>query len=157
MEELQNTKSLKWSKRYLAKPYLWHFHKSNVANSAFIGLFVSCLPMPFQMLVACIFSILFRANIPIAMALTWVSNPLTMAFFIYSQYKIGQFILDRQSAVLESLSINYLLDNWHLFWQNLLLGSITMGVILGIIGWLIVQVFWKSIAKPHRIKQYDKH
>jgi uncharacterized protein (DUF2062 family) len=156
LEDIQNSKSLRWFKKYLGKPYLWSFQKNNVANSAFIGLFVACLPMPFQMLVACIFSIIFRANIPIAVALTWVSNPVTMAPFVYASYKIGEFILNRQSAALESINLSYLLDNWHLFWQNLLLGSIMLGIILGMLGWAFVHIFWRSIYKPFRIHHKPK-
>lgn len=51
------------------------------------------IPMPFQMAAAGVIACLTRCNIPAALACTWISNPLTMAFFIYIQYKAGVLVL----------------------------------------------------------------
>lgn len=46
-----------------------------------------------QMAVAFIFSLLFRANCLVAMALQWITNPLSIPFIIVFQYKLGDYII----------------------------------------------------------------
>ena len=72
----------------------WHPCRNSVATGLAIGLFVSQLPMPGQMLLAGIGSVFFRANIPIAIAACWVTNPVTQIPIILYQEKFGDFLRD---------------------------------------------------------------
>ena len=47
-----------------------------------------------QMLVVFFFALLLRANLPLIVALQWISNPLTMGPIYFADYKIGMVLLD---------------------------------------------------------------
>jgi len=74
---------------------LWHPTRQRFAAGMAVGAFFAMMPAPFQMLAAAMIAYFTRVNVPAAFAGTWISNPFTMAFCIYSQYWIGSLILGR--------------------------------------------------------------
>lgn len=76
------------------RTYLWEFRRRNVLAGIWVGWIVALIPIySMQMLVAFLISIPARANCIIAMALQWVTNPITIPFILYGQYSLGDFIL----------------------------------------------------------------
>ena len=92
------------------------------------------MPMPFQMIPAVILAVIFRANILVAIAWVWLSNPFTMLPIFYFEYYIGchlmgiNFISNLVSANLQDMLIN-----WQLILIPLLLGSLIVGVISSLV------------------------
>ncbi|MDO8954253.1 MAG: DUF2062 domain-containing protein [Gammaproteobacteria bacterium] len=146
-EEIESHRGFKWLGRYLKHPYLWKFDKVAVARAAFIGLFVASLPIPFQMLLACIMAINFRANLPSTIGLTWISNPLTSTPLAYLAYKLGQGLLKTANLDFTALSYHQILAQWHIIWPALLLGSLFMGLVAGTAAWMLVHLFWCFIKR----------
>lgn len=60
-----------------------------------VGGFFSQIPMPLQSLPSVLIAMMLRANIPVAIAGCWITNPVTMAPFIYLQLKIGSILLGK--------------------------------------------------------------
>ncbi|WP_372887063.1 DUF2062 domain-containing protein, partial [Psychrobacter sp.] len=60
----------------------------------YIGVLSAFFPLPGQMLLALVGSLIFRANVPMALGLTWITNPLTSLPIFYAGYYIGAKILD---------------------------------------------------------------
>jgi len=86
-----------WIHRRLGEPLfapeLWHPERRSFALGFAVGAFFGLVPAPIQMLGAALGAYYFRANIPAAIAATWISNPFTMPFFVYAQYWVGCLIL----------------------------------------------------------------
>ena len=83
----KNNKYLRFIlKRVGHKPYLWEFNRREVVMATWIGVFWAMVPMPFQMIPAVIMSVVFRANILVAIAWVWLSNPFTMLPIFYFEY-----------------------------------------------------------------------
>lgn len=77
----------------LLHPQLWRFQHEAVARGAAVGLFWAFV-IPFaQMVVAAAHCTLWRANIPAAVAMTLVTNPLTIGFWLWLAYQLGAMIL----------------------------------------------------------------
>ena len=62
----------------LHNPNLWHLNRNSVAGAVSVGLFIAFVPAPGQMVLAAAAAIAVGRNLPIAVLMVWVSNPLTM-------------------------------------------------------------------------------
>lgn len=60
-----------------------------------VGGFFSQIPMPLQSLPSVLIAMMLRANLPVAIAGCWISNPVTMAPFIFLQLKIGSILIGK--------------------------------------------------------------
>ncbi len=70
---------------------LWRFTRRSVPRGVAIGLFVGIFLMVpgLQIVGAALASAPFRANIPIAAAMTFLSNPATTPFFLVAAINVG--------------------------------------------------------------------
>jgi uncharacterized protein (DUF2062 family) len=100
------------------------------------------------MIPAVIMSVVFRANILVAIAWVWLSNPFTMLPIFYFEYYIGCHLMGIK--FIDSLvSANWqdILIHWQLVLIPLLLGSLVVGVLSSLIlassVWLIYR--WRGI------------
>ncbi len=83
-----------FSKTAYERSYLWSFRGRYVVPAIFWGVWVAMLPIVgVQMLVVFFLSLVLRANLPVIVALQWISNPFTMGPIYYADYKIGMEVL----------------------------------------------------------------
>ncbi len=129
----------------LHDPNLFHLNRHSVSVAFFIGLFVAfALPIPGQMAIAAVAALYFRCNLPISVALVWVTNPLTIPFFFYLAYALGCLVLQVQpgkfqfefSWVWMSRELGHLLPPF-------MLGSVLMGLVIGALGYVLMQLYWR--------------
>lgn len=128
----------------LHDPYLFHLNRHSVSVAVFVGLFTAFLPIPGQVPLAALGALVFRCNLPISIALVWVTNPLTYPFVLYAAYKLGAAILqvhEQQFAI--EMSWQWLQSEFLNIWQPLLLGSIIASILFGCLGYLTVQWSWR--------------
>jgi uncharacterized protein (DUF2062 family) len=78
----------------LLAPYLWSFREEPIARGVALGTFVAFTPtIGVQMALTCVFSLFFPGNLPIALAICWVTNPATAAPIYYAEYLVGEWLL----------------------------------------------------------------
>jgi len=151
---LNNKKFLKDKKfkifgRKLYEPGIWYFNKYTISRATSIGLFVAWMPIPLQMLLAASFAILFKANLPISVALVWLTNPITMPVFFLFAYKIGMTFFTSSNLnpnVLNfELSFAWLFNKMCDIWQPFILGCIICAIVSSIIGNILVRVLWRFL------------
>lgn len=134
---------------------LWHPCRDSVATGVAIGLFVSQLPMPGQMLLAGIWSVFFRANIPIALAACWVTNPITQLPIMLVQESFGGFLRDSLHIpihpIFEKIKISLgFFPGWEGKFLNggsFILGFLSMGFLLFILAFPAVYLFSAMMPK----------
>ena len=109
------------------------------------------IPVPSQMLFAAVCAILFRANLPLSVALVWISNPLTMGPIFYFNYVVGTYILGQEASedLHFELSWDWIINVLGDVWQPLYLGSILVGIILGISSFFVIHVLWRLHVIKH--------
>ncbi len=145
---LKNIKSLR-------NRELWSFSCEPVARGVAIGLFAAVIPFA-QMLIAAILSIIFRANVPVAVAMTWVSNPLTFIPFTYSSFYIGRFILSENGSEIHFKEFCWDSSNLSELWSSFstwlfqfgkafFVGMPILAIILAIIGYLGTRLIWRGV------------
>lgn len=93
-EKILEGRILKLFAPHLADPRLWHFNRHSLNKAVYIGVLSAFFPLPGQMLLALIGSLIFRANVPMALGLTWITNPVTSLPIFYAGYYIGAKIID---------------------------------------------------------------
>ena len=71
----------------LFSPELWRPTRQGVASGAAAGLFWAMMPIPFQMLPSGITAYLCRFNVPAAISVVWITNPVTWPLILYWQYR----------------------------------------------------------------------
>lgn len=130
--------------RMLHDPNLWHLNRYSVAWGVSIGLFMAFVPLPFQMLLAAAAAILISANLPIAVAVVWISNPITIAPLFYAAYKLGAWLLNETPQRIQfEMSFNWLLTRLGDIWEPFLLGCLILGVASGLAGQIAVRTIWR--------------
>lgn len=141
---IREHRALRPVSRWLNEPELWHLHRRSVSGATFIGLFCAFLPVPFQMVIAAGLAVLSRCNVPIAVVLVWVSNPLTMPPMLYFSYQLGAWLLDRRIEV-ATIRLNWEWLSAHIgeIGWPLLFGSLLCGWVAGLTGMVVVRVLWR--------------
>lgn len=130
--------------RLLHDPNLWHLNRHSVSWGVSIGLFMAFVPVPFQMLLAVAAGILVSANLPVAVAFVWVSNPITMAPLFYAAYRFGAWLLDETPKRIRfEMSIDWLMTRLHDIWEPFLLGCFVLGLATALIGHITVRAIWR--------------
>ncbi|QDX25457.1 DUF2062 domain-containing protein [Sphingomonas suaedae] len=82
-------------------PELWRFTRRSVPRGVALGLLVGIfLLIPgLQIAGAAMLALPFRANVPIAAAMTFLSNPATTPFILYGSVYTGNAMLGRHADV----------------------------------------------------------
>lgn len=143
-EVIQKHPSLQMLGHRLHDPNLWHLNRYSVSMAFFVGLFWAFIPMPMQMLMAAGFAIWWRANLPISVALVWITNPLTMAPIYYTTYKLGSWLMGRPHIKLNfEPTITWLTAELERIWQPFLLGSVVSAVVAGVVGAIVIRILWR--------------
>lgn len=128
----------------LHDPNLWHLNRRSVSGAFAVGLFWAVIPMPLQMLAAAAFAILLRVNLPISVALVWITNPITMPPVFYCCYVVGTWILGKPTLDGQfHLSVTWIRDSIGQIWEPLYLGSVVVGLILAVLGYAGMRAFWR--------------
>ncbi|MBS9781706.1 MAG: DUF2062 domain-containing protein [Gammaproteobacteria bacterium] len=157
-EWLEKHKALKPVAKWLGNPKIWHFNRRAIAMGVAIGFFFGSLPIAGQMLLSAIVSIVSKANMPISVVATWISNPFTMPFFFTANYYFGAWLLQRPALQLEAMdwSLQALLQLGGDILVPLFFGSIVVGVILATTSYIVIRILWRlhiiSYLKARRVR-----
>ena len=129
----------------LNHPELWHLNRRGVSGAAFVGLFSAFIPVPSQMLLAAIIAIYVRVNLPISVALVWITNPITIPPMIYGSYRVGAWVLGIDVAELQvELSLDWVLANFVAIAKPLFVGSVICGLVAGSLGFTASHFLWRN-------------
>ncbi|MCP5419386.1 MAG: DUF2062 domain-containing protein [Gammaproteobacteria bacterium] len=136
----------------LHDPNLWHLNRRSVAGALGVGMFVAFIPLPGQAIIAAAAAIALRINLPLAVATIFITNPLTIPPFFYATYRLGAWLLGIPHRPFEiELSLSWLWHETGLIWLPLLVGSLTTGVVLGLLVYGSVRLLWRiSVIRRRR-------
>ena len=141
---IREHKHLKMFARFLHDPNLFHMNRRSVSGAFAAGLFWAMIPMPVQMVAATITAIVVRINLPISVALVWLTNPITMPPVFYFNYLVGTWLLGKPPGVGEfHLSVEWITDQLDAIWVPLYFGSVVVGIILGALGYAGIRGYWR--------------
>ncbi len=161
---------LKWFKGIARKrDYIWSWHKNEMIKAIFIGWIFALIPFyGLQMVGVFIASLIIRANCVIAMALQWITNPITIGPILVAQYLFGDYVFTKFFGF-EGVDNSFVdMFNKEDFWvamQNLATGhnvsyiiatTLFGGFVFAIIGAFITTFFYLSWLNKLTLTQ-DRH
>ncbi|MDX1589686.1 MAG: DUF2062 domain-containing protein [Oleiphilaceae bacterium] len=155
-EKVRSIRALRFLGSLLHEPNLWHINRHAISRAVLIGVFWCLIPMPFQMIAAALVAVWFNANLPLTLALVWISNPVTMAPMAYGTYVVGTWVLARPASSLQDFRLD-----WGWFAERLLevgiplyVGSLISAVVLSCTSYLLVQYLWRrKVRSDWRLRQ----
>ncbi|QXB54606.1 MULTISPECIES: DUF2062 domain-containing protein [Aeromonas] len=143
-QSLKEHKHLRLFGNLLLDANLWHLNRRSAAGAFAVGLFMAWIPLPCQMLLAAGGAILFRVNLPLSVALVWLSNPLTMPPLFYGAYLTGCQLLGRHAQPIDiEFTWAWLMSVFETVAPPLLLGSLVLALLSSLIGYALIRTFWR--------------
>lgn len=154
---IKENKTLQIFGDWLHKPDLWHLSRRSVAGAFAVGLFFAWMPVPFQMVLAAGTAIWIGTNLPLSVALVWVSNPVTIPPMFYFAYMVGTWIIGEPATDFSfELSFNWLLNELSAIWQPFLVGCFTMAATCSLLGYLIINGIWRYSVVSRRASRWHR-
>jgi len=158
-QTIKNNKHLQVFGSLLHNANLWHLNRRSVSKAFAVGLFFAFMPVPFQMVLAAGFAIIVHANLPLSIALVWITNPLTMPAIFYFCYLVGTWVIGvptRQFAF--EASWQWLVDSISTIGPAFILGCGLLATIFSILGYLTINIFWRySVSKEWKKRQIKRN
>jgi len=155
-QTIKENKTLQIFGDWLHEPNLWHLNRRSVAGAFAVGLFFAWMPVPFQMALAAGAAIWIRTNLPLSIALVWITNPVTIPPMFYSAYIVGTWIVGESPTDFSfELTFDWLLNELAAIWKPFLIGCFTLASVSSLIGYFAIDRFWRyEVAhrrkhKPH--------
>ena len=150
-----NVKLNAFIKKYnIPREYL-SINRKSISLGILIGLFWGFIPMPMQMLAVVAMTPLFKFNVPIAISMVWLSNPLTMPFMYYMEYQTGNFLLGKEGLEGMEITLKWFSSNWDDIIVPLYVGTIPYSIFVSSLIYLIINRLWiisVQNAKPNFFK-----
>jgi len=97
-DSLRNSRWLRWMGPVLHHPRLWHFSRKGIAMGLALGIFFGLLIPVAQIPFSATVAVLLRANLPMAVASTLVTNPVTFGPVYYGAYRLGKWVLGEEDV-----------------------------------------------------------
>ena len=157
-ESLQGNRFLRLFGRVLHDRRLSHLNRHSVARGVGWGLFWGMVIMPGQTVGAVACCLLTGGNVPLAIAFTWISNPLTWIPVGYLGYRTGLLLTGmapaenfaREFGKVSNMGLFQALGSLGSYFAHnlyivgpMLLGGAVLGIPVGLAGFWGVRWFWR--------------
>ena len=157
-DQLSKTRSLSFLGNLIFEPNLWHFNRHSLSFAVLIGSIFCFFPIPFQMVPCALLCILIRCNIPVAILLVWVSNPITYGPMMYFAYRVGLGLLGMDTpSIPDSPTFEWFFEQLADIWKPLLSGCLICGFSAGIIGFLVIRLYYRWRIVRYLKRRYQRH
>jgi uncharacterized protein (DUF2062 family) len=156
--KIREIKSLEFLGEKLHAPNLWHLNRRSVSLAFACGLWAMYTPpLPWQMVIAAILAIYFNANLPISVALVWITNPVTWVPLYYVAYKVGAFVLGQGSFNFIQFSELFSIEKAWELGAPLLLGCFILMNVGAALGYAAIRLLWRrAVLHQWALRKYRK-
>ena len=152
-ESLEKSRILAPVAHRVLEPSLWRFTRRSVPRGVALGLFVGIfLRIPgIQIAGAALLALPVRANIPVAAAMTFLSNPATTPLILMASVWLGNWMLGRSadaSGFMALVDGHASVSQWTTWLLSeaapaMLIGLFLISLASAAIGYVIADWFWR--------------
>ncbi len=126
-------------------------NRRSILRGIAIGWFWGSIPMPMQMAGVMAVTPFMKFNVPIAITVVWLSNPLTYPVIFYGEYFIGNLLLGRESIEGIELTMQWFHAHWGQIATSLYVGAFFVATVVNFFVYLIINWLWIRSVK------FEKH
>jgi len=157
-EHIQAGRIGKWLGKHGLNPDLWSFHRGPVARAVVAGLLPATSPfLGLHHFLAVFLAIVMRANLPVAVVVQTVNNPLTIPIYYTMAYHVGEVMLGRpakyENHIREKIKkldetdgirakLRMLAGELAMVVVPLMVGCTVIGVVVSISGYGLIYAIW---------------
>lgn len=120
----------------------FNVNRKMITRGVWIGLFWGFIPMPMQMAAVIAVTPFIRFNIPIAIAMVWLSNPITMPPMYYMEYLTGNFLLGREGIDNIELTLEWFSNNMGDIFIPLYVGTAFYSIVVSSLIFILLNWLW---------------
>ena len=140
---------------------LWVFNRRSVPRGVALGLFVGVMIPLAHFAVAALVAVFVRANIPAALAATFIGFPLIYVAIVAAAYRIGELILhlDAMTGVapiaetMQQTQTDHLLQRLTGAGLDTAFGLFVIATVLASVGYLITSLVWRLLVARKRARR----
>jgi uncharacterized protein (DUF2062 family) len=151
----QNSKIDTFLDKYNLPRSYFSINRRSISKGVGIGLFWAFIPMPMQMLAVILCTPFIRFNVPIAITMVWLSNPLTMPPMYYMEYLTGNFLLGREGVGNIELTLEWFTSNFDDIVVPLYVGTAFYSIVVSTLIYFLINWLW--IRSVHKEKAEKKN
>ena len=157
-EHIQAGKVGKWLGKHGVNPDLWSFRRGPVARAMVAGLLPATSPfLGLHHILAVVFAVLLRANVPTVVVLQAANNPLTIPIYYTMAYHVGEVLLGRpaeyETHIAEKIKqldetdgirakLRMLAGELAMVAVPLIVGCTAIGVVVSVAGYGLIYAIW---------------
>lgn len=172
-EKVRASRWLRWLGPAIHHPRLWHLSRKGVSLGCAVGVFFGVIVPVGQIPLAGAAAMVLRANVPAAVASTFISNPVTFGPMYYAAYRIGETVTGTPARHVTSESLRPKesgIGAWLDFWWHhldtlgkpLIVGLGIMAVVSSVVTYAVISALWRLTTvlawrrRPARRRRADK-
>ncbi len=131
-------------------------NRRSVTMGILVGLFWGFIPMPMQMLAVVMTTPFIKFNVPVAISMVWLSNPVTMPPMYYMEYLTGNFLLGREGIANVELTLDWFKEHLDDIFVPLYVGTAFYSIVVSYIIYLIVNWLWIYSVKMEKKRKREQ-
>lgn len=156
---LKSNRFMRWFARHFLDKTVWKPTRHTFAGGLAVGLFVMMLVIPGQTPLALFLAALLRVNIPMAVIVSWLVNPATMAPVGWWEIEFGNWLVGAvglgHPPPLDWHDLKEMLEKvkgWGTLWDffanlrpwtaSLYVGGVVLGGLLAPVGYALSYLLW---------------
>lgn len=149
----------RWTRGLAKRHELWRFTRRSVPRGVAVGLLVGIFALipGIQIIGAALLCVPGRGNIPVAVAMTFLSNPATTPLILIASAMIGNFMGFRADTamVYEMVERGASLSDWTAWFFSdaapaLLVGLAILAVVAAAVGYVVAGMIWRPLVARRR-------
>ena len=131
----------------------FNINRKMITRGVLIGLFWGFIPMPMQMAAVVATTPFFRFNVPVAIAMVWLSNPITMPPMYYMEYLTGNFILGREGIDNVELTLEWFSSHMDDIFVPLYVGTAFYSIVISTLIYFVLNWLWIRSVKNEKCEK----
>lgn len=125
-------------------------NRRTVTRGIAVGTFWALIPMPMQMAGVMAVTPFLKFNVPLAIAVVWLSNPITYPPLFYLEYLTGNLLLGKESLNGIELTMDWFKQHWDDIALSMYTGALFYATVVNALLYFCLNYLWIASVKKEK-------